>query len=80
MRANEVERAEAFLNELECYPLTATIARRAGELRRDWARKGATFSLPDMIVAATALEYDLTLMTDNRKHFPMPGLALFPLP
>jgi predicted nucleic acid-binding protein len=79
IRANEVERAEAFLNDLECYPLTATIARRAGELKRDWAKKGRTLALPDVLVAATALEYDLTLMTDNRKDFPFPGLALFPL-
>jgi predicted nucleic acid-binding protein len=35
MRTKEVEPAEAFLNELECYPLTATIARRAGEWKRD---------------------------------------------
>ncbi len=80
MRANEVKLAEAFLNELECYSLTATIARRAGELKRDWSTKGKTFSLPDMIVAATALEHDLVLLTDNRKDFPFPGLALFPLP
>ncbi len=80
MRANEVERAEVFLNDLKCYPVTATIARRAGELKRDWAKKGKTLALPEVIVAATALEYDLILMTDNRKDFPLPGLALFPLP
>ena len=79
LRANEIEPAERFLNELECYPLTAAIARRAGELKRDRAKKGRTLSLPDVIVAATAMEYELTLMTDNRKDFPFPELALFPL-
>jgi predicted nucleic acid-binding protein len=33
-----------------------------------------------MIVAATALEYGLVLVTDNRKDFPMPGIEFFPLP
>ena len=80
MRANEVLQAEAFLNNIECYPLTAAIARRAGGLKRDWSLKGVTLTLADMIVAATALEYELTLMTDNRKDFPLPGLSLFPLP
>jgi predicted nucleic acid-binding protein len=33
-----------------------------------------------MIIAATALERGLTLMTDNRGDFPIPELELFPLP
>jgi predicted nucleic acid-binding protein len=30
------------------------------------------------MIAATALHYGLTLMTDNRKDFPMPDLKLHP--
>ena len=37
-------------------------------------------SLADMMVAATALEHGLSLMTDNRKDFPLPELTLYPLP
>ncbi len=80
MRETEVGRAEAFLDNLDCYPLTAKIAHKAGQLKRDWSLKGKTLSLADMMVAATALEHDLALMTDNRKDFPLPGLSLFPLP
>ena len=29
---------------------------------------------------AMALEYRLPLLTDNRKHFPMPEIQLYPLP
>ena len=78
MRPGEEPRTEAFLSSLECYPLTASIARRAGSLKSAWARKGHTLSLADMIVAATALEHGLTLMTDNRKDFPLPELKLHP--
>ena len=42
--------------------------------------RGRTLSIPDVIIAATALAYRLVLMTDNRKDFPMPQLAIFPLP
>ena len=39
-----------------------------------------TLSLSDMLIAATALEHGLTLITHNKKHFPMPELSLYPFP
>ena len=80
MRRGEESRTEAFLSSLDCYPLTGAIARRAGLLKSAWAQKGRTLSLADMMVAATALEHGLSLMTDNRKDFPLPELTLYPLP
>ncbi len=80
MRREEESRTEAFLSSLDCYPLTGAIARRAGSLKSAWAQKGRTLSLADMMVAATALEHGLSLMTDNRKDFPLPELSLYPLP
>ncbi len=79
MRRGEETRTEAFLSSLDCYPLTGAIARRAGSLKSAWAQKGRTLSLVDMMVAATALEHGLSLMTDNRKDFPLPELNLYPL-
>jgi len=78
MRPGEEARTEAFLSSLDCYPITGAIARRAGALKSAWARKGRAVSLADMMVAATALEYSLALMTDNRKDFPLPELTLYP--
>jgi len=80
MRLSEAARTEALLIGLDCYPMTGAIARRAGVLKRTWAQKGRTLSLADMIVAATALEHGLSLMTDNRKDFPLPELTFYPLP
>ena len=80
MQSGEQTKTEAFLVSLECYPMTATIARRAGALKNESARKGRTLSLADMIVAATALEHGVTLMTDNRKDFSFPELNIYPLP
>ena len=56
------------------------IARRAGELKNEWAKKGQPIALPDITISAVALANGLTLVTDNRKHFPMPDLRLLPLP
>ncbi len=80
MRPGEELRTEAFLSSLECYPINGAIARRAGSLKSSWARKGRTLSLVDMMIAATALEHSLGLMTDNRKDFPLPDLTFYPLP
>src|SRR3989344_1881908 len=44
--------------------LSYEIAKRAGELRRDYGRPFA-----DMIIAASVLEFDLSLVTRNAKHF-----------
>jgi predicted nucleic acid-binding protein len=80
MRSNEADATGIFLSSLECYPITAEIARRAGSLKQKWAQKGRTLTLADMLVAAVSLEHRLTLMTDNRKDFPIPELKFFPLP
>ncbi len=65
---------------LDLYPISWETARQAGRLRYDWARKGQTLSLADATIAAVALGHALTLLTDNRRHFPMAGLSLYPLP
>jgi predicted nucleic acid-binding protein len=56
------------------------VARRAGTLKAAWARKGITLTLPDVMIAATALEHYAGLATDNRKHFPMPELQFIAMP
>jgi predicted nucleic acid-binding protein len=80
MRPNEAQSTEALLGALDSYDLTAMSARRAGALKQQWAKKGRTLALADMIVAALALEHGCTLMTDNRKDFPMPELGQLDLP
>ena len=80
LRSGEETKTEAFMNSLECLPVTPAIARQAGLLRRDWQKKGQTLSFTDVTIAAVALSNDSPLLTDNRKHFPMPELQLLPLP
>ena len=79
MLPEEETQTEFFLGSLECYSMTAAIARRAGKLKGLLGRKGRTVALADMMVAATALEHGLTLMTDNRKDFPLAELMFYQL-
>jgi predicted nucleic acid-binding protein len=79
-RPDEEARTEEFLDLLDCYPLTAAAGRLAGSLKYKYARKGRTLTLADSIVAAIAMEERCTLMTDNRKDFPMPELDCYDLP
>jgi predicted nucleic acid-binding protein len=80
MRPKEGTKTEAFLQSLDYYEINWEVAKRAGLLKRDYSKKGQTLSLTDTTIAAVALEYNLTLITDNLKHYPMPQLKIYPLP
>jgi len=78
MRQHEQAPAEVFLSSLLCFDLTGVSARHAGKLKFDWSKKGRTLALVDTIIAATAIENQCQLFTDNRKDFPMLELSLYP--
>lgn len=80
MRWSERSRTESLLGGLLCYELSPSSARSGGSLKFNWAQKGHTFTLVDALIAAIAIENHCQLLTDNRKHFPMPELNLHPLP
>ena len=79
MRPHEESDIAEFLGSLGFYEVTRLIARSAGRLRYDWARRGQTLSLADATIAAVALAHGLMLMTDNNRHFPMQELQLYPM-
>ena len=80
MRPGEERVTEAFLGRFRYYDVTRQIAVRAGGLRYEWRRQGHTLSLADATIAAVAIHHGLVLLTDNRRHFPMPELSMRPLP
>ena len=79
LRPPESEPTRTFLEGLEHYGIDWELARYAGLLKNEWAQKGRTLAIADVLIAATALAHKLVLMTDNRKDFPMPQLVLYPL-
>lgn len=80
IRSHEEIDAREFLGTLTFFPVTSSIAERGGRMRNELARRGTTVGLADAVIAATALEHGLALVTDNRKDFPMAGIEFFPLP
>ena len=66
-----------FLHEVAVRPLGKHIIRQFFRTRRDLRRRGIPLEDPDLLIAATALHHDLTLVTRNRRHFErVPGLKL----
>ncbi|MEK6779918.1 MAG: type II toxin-antitoxin system VapC family toxin [Candidatus Deferrimicrobiota bacterium] len=77
MKEKERPATEALLEALRCLQVSFDVARQAGEWRAKYRARGREVSLPDAIIGATAHIHGLALVTDNRKDFPMPGLAIF---
>ena len=76
-RPGEEARLRQALQVLRLAKVDATIAERAGRLRRQFGPSHGT-SLPDALIAATAVELGLTLVTLNERHFPMVEKLLVP--
>jgi tRNA(fMet)-specific endonuclease VapC len=52
--------------------------KRFGQIRGQLRQTGQLISDFDILIAATALHYDLTLLTHNTRHFSrIPTLKLF---
>lgn len=66
-----------FLSPFRFLHLNDAIARHFGELRALLRRRGEMISEFDVMIAATALHYDLTVLTFNVRHFQrIPDLKL----
>jgi toxin FitB len=57
-------------------PVTQSIAERLGQLAGERDSKGLTLPVPDGLIAATALEHDLTLVTRNVRDFAGLGVPM----
>lgn len=64
----------AFLDAVDVIPVSREIAWQAGDLIREYARRGVTLDFVDATIAATCLAHRLRLATYNVRHFPMPQL------
>jgi predicted nucleic acid-binding protein len=69
-----------FQNFLSTYcqvlPITPEIAQIAGEIRGRFRSQGITRSQADILIAATARVYNLTLVTRNIRDFEDCGISL----
>ena len=76
----EEERTLALLASFSRLPMGEDIADSAGRLLFRQARKGLTLTVPDAIVAATALRHNLTLVSyDSKLSMAVDGLQALDL-
>ena len=73
-------RLEQWLTAVEqivvCLPWDAAVGRRWAELVAGLRRKGQALPLLDSMIAATALEHDLTVATRNVRDFQKAGVRV----
>lgn len=61
---------DQFIRQFQIAEMNEKIARLGGLYRRDYGKSHGV-GLADAIIAATAEDLDLKLVTLNKKHFPM---------
>lgn len=67
---------DELLRTVVCLPWNAATGRRWAKLVVDLRQKGKTMPLLDGMIAATALQHDLTIATRNTRDFKKAGLKV----
>jgi predicted nucleic acid-binding protein len=71
LRSSKRRPAARLFSLIVWVPVDKSVARRAGELGRQWRQSHPGIDLADLAIAATAEEIGAPLATRNLKHFPM---------
>ncbi|HEY7030069.1 MAG TPA: type II toxin-antitoxin system VapC family toxin [Thermomicrobiales bacterium] len=67
-----------MLQTMNVLGLSRAVSRRAARIGSSLRTQGTRLPLPDVLIAATAVHYDLTLVTRNLKHYErIPDLKLY---
>jgi len=80
MRDPERDVTGAWLSSLAWFPISYQAASEAGERQGRLRGSGRTVDLADIMIGYVALAHDATLLTDNVRDFPIPGLRVERLP
>lgn len=69
-RTNEnLAKIQTFFSEIDIVPFDTLSAEVAGRIRTDLERKGQIIGAYDLMIAATALAYNGTVVTNNTREF-----------
>ncbi len=76
IKTGEEGATDAFLDGLVSVAVDIPIARRAGIMLGGLRSEGMTIGIADAIIAATALQLDAPLLTNNVEHYPFTDLEV----
>ncbi len=68
-RTRRQHEVESFLEPFRRYDVTFDIMRRFSQVRADLRARGLLIADFDIVIAATAIEHNLMLVTRNKRHF-----------
>lgn len=64
----QLKRFDVLCQSLQILPVTDEIIERAADIYADLHRRGQLIDDADILIAATALEHEMVLATNNTKH------------
>lgn len=70
MKDNEQEDTENFITACNIEPVNLQIAKKGGELYRQYRTKGTTLTALDCLINATAVINGHKVATKNKDHYP----------
>lgn len=73
---SELENTQDILNKFKVWDVTAIVAKRGGLYWQHYEKKLKALHIFDCIIAATAKEYNLSVLTLNTRHFPMSDIRV----
>ena len=78
LRQSKLGIVNHFINSVKVLPFNVLIAKRVASIYKEVKRKGRLINFKDIFIAATAIIYNPSLLTSNKKHFQnMSELELF---
>ncbi|MBI4334814.1 MAG: type II toxin-antitoxin system VapC family toxin [Chloroflexi bacterium] len=76
MKSGEEKATNFFLDGLISVVVDVPVARRAGALLGQLRSRGVTVSTGDAIIAATSLQVNAPLVTNNVRHYPFTAVKV----
>lgn len=73
---SEMPRTEDFIHEMRIFDVNENIAKLGGLYWQEFSKRFKNLHILDCILAATAREHDLVLVTLNKRHFPMKDIRI----
>ncbi len=65
----DIKRLDKFFENIHIFDLTKEISKKAGELASTLEKEGNIIEFRDILIAAISIENNLSLKTNNIKHF-----------